>query len=81
MGLDFKFRSSKFKGATKLYFKDYSYLVIIVGETRRRRDIKIPLCLSAPVWKSLAIVDSRKSAIFTFQFVKPILQTNTHLIQ
>ena len=53
MGLDFKFRSSKFKGATKLYFKDYSYLVIIVGETRRRRDIKIPLCLSAPVWKSL----------------------------
>ena len=26
-------------------------------------------------------MDARKSAIFAFQFVKPILQTITHLIQ
>ena len=33
----------------------HSYLerVVIFSVTRRRRDIKIPLCLSAPVLKSL----------------------------
>ena len=50
---------------------------LIVSLTRRRRDIEIPLCLSAFVQKKLI----RKSAIFGFQFVKPILQTNSHLKQ
>ena len=52
---------------------------LVVSATRRSRDIKIPLCLSALVWKSLiwkvTTMDARKSAIFAFQFVKAILQT------
>ena len=37
----------------KLYEK-FSFLVnnVFISATRRRREIKIPLCLSAPVWKS-----------------------------
>ena len=58
---------------------------IVVSATRRRRDIKIPLCLSVPVRKSLILwvttMDARKSAIFSFQFVKPILQNIIHFIQ
>ena len=53
---------------------------VIVSATRRSRDIKIPLCLSAPV-VSVTTMDARKSAIFSFQLVTPILQTFTHLIQ
>ena len=30
-----------------------SYQYIFVSPTRRRRNIKIPLCLSVPIWKSL----------------------------
>ena len=53
---------------------------IIISATRRSKNIKILLCLSGPVRKSLTM-DARKSAIFAFQFVKPILQTITYLIQ
>ena len=38
------------KTFTSLFLKP---LFLFVCATRRRRDIKIPLCLSAPVWKSL----------------------------
>ena len=39
------------KTFTSLFLKP---LFLFVCAARRRRDIKIPLCLSAPVWKSLS---------------------------
>ena len=68
-----------------VYTVIYNILTFIVSTTRWSRDIRITLYLSAPVRKSLiyyvTAMDVRKSKTFAFQFVKPILQTITQLIQ
>ena len=48
---------------------------LIVSATRRSRYIKIPLSR----YFDVTTMDARKSAIFAIQFVKPILQTITHM--
>ena len=53
-----------------IFRSEYSFLT--VSATRRRRAIKLPLCLWVPVWKSLiqqvtkTTMDARRKAMFPF---------------
>ena len=41
-----------------IFSESKALILLVVSTTRRRRDIKIPLCRSAPVWKKFNIVSN-----------------------